>query len=223
MGATFARKKPRKLLASVGYRLHRIIGPKRCLNFLLDLEWITHRLAHASAFELGMGSTRRNGFLLDAIKPTERVLDLGCGDGRTTSSITARVIGIDHDRDAIETARKLHPDRQFICAEAGDYLKTAEPFDVLVLSHVLEHLDDPAGFLRTFAPRFARIYVEVPDFEADILNEVRKQRGTIAYTDEDHIHEFDRREIEQMFAHCGLKVQSREYLFGYMKYWLSPA
>lgn len=211
------------MIASIGYRLHRLIGPERSLDFLLDLEWVTHRLAHASAFEAGFGGERRNDFLLDHVKPTERVLDLGCGDGDTTASIPARVVGIDHNRETIEEARKLHPDRQFICADARDYLKTVEPFDVLVLSHVLEHLDDPKGFLESITRHFARIYVEVPDFEADLLNEVRKRRGTITYTDEDHVSEFDRVEIEALFAECGLKVDDREFLHGYMKYWLSRA
>jgi hypothetical protein len=41
--------------------------------------------------------------------------------------------------------------------------------------------------------------------------------------DDDHIAEFDRDELEQIFASLGLKVLDREYRFGLMRYWLSRA
>ena len=92
-------------------------------------------------------------------------------------------------------------------------------FDVLILSHVLEHVDRPEEFLRSI--RASRIYVEVPDFDSTILNAVRLRRSrSWIYTDEDHVAEFDRDELEEMFRSCGLAVLDCEFRWGFLRYWL---
>ena len=54
-----------------------------------------------------------------APSPGECVIDLGCGIGQLSAQIAAQgcdVIGIDADVEMIATARRKHPDIQFICA-----------------------------------------------------------------------------------------------------------
>ena len=224
MGIKVARQKPRHFLLSLAYRLYRYFPATRArkLDFLLDLEWIANRLAHETATSLGLTRHTRNHFLLDGIGPADRVLDLGCGTGAVAGQVkAAHVVGIDHDETILKIARVANPGVEFVCADARDYLASAPRFDVLILSHVLEHLDEPEAFLGSFVPQFDRIYVEVPDFDATLFNRIRADRGRqLVYNDNDHVSEFDRDEMEAMFTVADLLIEDSEFIHGNMRYWL---
>jgi SAM-dependent methyltransferase len=202
------RKKPRNWLASVTYRVGRFVPA----NAMLDLAAITHRLA----FEK-VGAWGDNPFLHRHIKPTDRVLEIGCSSGRVLSKVqAAERVGIDTDAKAIERGRKEHPELTLLCADARAY---SGDFDVVILSHVLEHIDEPEALLKSL--RFERLYIEVPDFEVTPLNPVRAQRGLIAHTDADHVAEFTRDELEDLFRSSGLDVIDHEFRWGFLRYWLA--
>jgi SAM-dependent methyltransferase len=224
MGVRLPRRKPRSALASFAYKLDRLlpISRQKKLDLLLDIAAVTNRLAMERASELGFNIWGENAFIHSRIKPTDRVLEIGCSSGRVLSTIKAATrVGVDYDTAAIQLGRREHPELTLIAGEARDYLDAAEPFDVLILSHVLEHIEDPEQFLRTFAHRFDRIYVEVPDFEFTTNNAVRQARKRdLIYMDGDHVAEFDRDEIEAMFKSVGLDILDREFRWGFMRYWI---
>jgi SAM-dependent methyltransferase len=228
MGARFERHKPRHWLASVAYKLNQFIplSTERKLDVLLDLEWISWRLAHENAAKLGLHRVGRNDFLLDRIEPQQRVLDLGCGHGDITAAIAERgaeVVGIDHSATNLAIARQAHPDVNYVEADAREYLASGEKFDVLIMSHILEHLDRPDELLEFAAANFNLIYIEVPDFEASVLNPVRQKRGrTLIYSDNDHVAEFDRREMDELIEGAGIEIVEREFAVGVMRIWARP-
>ena len=226
MGVRLPRKKPRSFFASLAYKLDRFLpfNEQRKLDSLLDTAAIANRLAMEHAAGLGLNIWGENRFIHSHIKPTDRVLEIGCSSGRVLSTIKAADrVGVDYDTTAIERGRREHPELTFVAGEARAYLESTEPFDVLILSHVLEHLDDPDQFLTSLKKRFARIYVEVPDFESTTNNAVRLARKRdLIYMDGDHVAEFDRDELEAMFRSVGLDVLDREFRWGFMRYWLSP-
>lgn len=84
-----------------------------------------------------------------------RVLDAGCFDGFNTHLKfapyrgVARVVGIDPSRAAIESARKRYGSERFEFVESSfeDYAARDGSFDVVYLSHALQHFDDPARAL----------------------------------------------------------------------------
>jgi SAM-dependent methyltransferase len=220
MGVRLSRKKPRNWLASVLYRLNRLL-PR---DTMLDVAAVADRLARDNASKAGVNIWGDDGFLHKHIRPEDRVLEIGCSSGRVLASVqAAELVGVDTDARAIARGRDEHPSVTFVLGEARDYLGKAGLFDVLILSHVLEHIDRPEEFLASLKGHFERIYIEVPDFDCNTLNQVRLKRGRdLIYTDEDHVAEFDRDEVEHILGSVGLDVLDREFRFGVMRYWVAP-
>ena len=157
MGIHVNRKKKRHFLLSFFYKLDKIVflKNKTKLKLYLDLEWIFNRLSHEYSFKnyqydihpIRLYSVE---FITKNISNSEKILDLGCKQGdiaRIISSKAKYVLGIDYDENAIPHAKQKHKDienLQFICTEAYTYLdNTDEKFDILILSHILEHLANP--------------------------------------------------------------------------------
>jgi SAM-dependent methyltransferase len=80
--------------------------------------------------------------LVDAmVPPHSRILDAGCGPGRTGATLHARghhVVGVDVDTELIEAAREDHPGPRWIVADLAELdlaaLGEPEPFDAAVMA-----------------------------------------------------------------------------------------
>lgn len=78
-----------------------------------------------------------------------RVLEVGCSNGRNITTPLARcgyqITGIDIHQESIEYARRQTPlpNARFLCQNLSE-LPADERFEAIVLSDVLEHVDDPA-------------------------------------------------------------------------------
>jgi len=79
-----------------------------------------------------------------------RLLDVGCGSGAFLKKMRARgwsVAGVEPDKKA--AARLAESDGIVVYGSVNDVvLGESMPFDVVVLSHVIEHLPDPVATLR---------------------------------------------------------------------------
>ena len=125
-----------------------------------------------------------------------RLLDVGCGYGTTlglAASAGVDVTGVEMPGPAVEIASS-----RGIRVVAGDLsrgpvLDPAEsPFDVILMSHVLEHLLEPVAFLERVRPMLAdggTVVVEVPN-AADAMLDAESayrafawQRAHVAYFD----------------------------------------
>jgi 2-polyprenyl-3-methyl-5-hydroxy-6-metoxy-1,4-benzoquinol methylase len=233
MGVKLKRAKPRQIWRTVLYRLSKLpfAGVKTKQKIYLNLEWLFDRLAHENSFRLYDESThpvrvQTKNFLLSKIKITDRVLDLGSDKGVMTNYIAtkaARVVGIDNVEASVLEAKATYqkPNLEFITADALDYLNnTKEEFDVLILSHILEHLDNPKEFIFSFKRFFKYIFIELPDFDKTYSNHYRNNLSMqLIYTDDDHVTEFDRDELTQLIHSCNLKIVDSEFRYGVMKCW----
>ncbi len=87
------------------------------------------------------------------------VLDLGCGVGLYDFSLgrrwsTARITGVDVNREQVEFANDMAhklalSDRlQFVRADVATFT-AREAYDVVLLTDIVEHLEDPSGCLAT--------------------------------------------------------------------------
>jgi len=107
----------------------------------------------------------RNG-----IKP-KRILELGCGTGAVLTELKRRKVadqyfGVDYSKEAIRYLSQRDPE---VRCTVADITNTARPFDdvdcfdVVVLSHVIEHLENPLQFLRAIQRiKFGYLVAEVP-------------------------------------------------------------
>ncbi|HMU12561.1 MAG TPA: class I SAM-dependent methyltransferase [Flavobacteriales bacterium] len=237
MKLRFERRKPRHTLLSICYRLAKLpfASARGKMRFYLDLNWIGWRLAIEQAermYGFGESSMRRKNleFLLPRMKPGARVLDLGCKYGEISAIVAEkaeRVIAVDHDPQALEKARAAHPatNLEFIHADAFDVLeKETAPVDLVILSHILEHLEKPEAMLARLKAHATHCYIELPDLDASYLNHYRQLAGArLQYTDNDHIWEFDRDSLLEVIEGAGWKILDSEYRYGVQKHWCGRA
>lgn len=118
-------------------------------------------------------------------------LDLGAGSCEFTflaQRLGARVTAVEpHGGYAAYAARRLEV--QVLRQRLEECRFSGPSFDLIRLSHVLEHMRDPVGALRQLAGWLRPggvLYVEVPDIEADARN---KLRGRLFHFG--HIHNFN--------------------------------
>ncbi|MFQ6029898.1 MAG: class I SAM-dependent methyltransferase [Dehalococcoidia bacterium] len=86
---------------------------------------------------------------LPYLRAGQRVLDAGCGEG-ALSCLVARqgieVVGADISAPNVEAARRLAAERgmgvRFVCADLENLPFGDNSFDIVISSHVLEHLPD---------------------------------------------------------------------------------
>lgn len=163
---------------------------------------------------------------------TLRVLDVGCGNGSQLALALARdrfrLKGIDPDERSIEHAKGLATglsSAEFACTRVED-LGSEELFEVVILSEVLEHLENPLELLAESVKRLTDegiLIVTVPngygEFELDswVFRSLRLQRvvdalaknnrealGSTDNLESGHIQFFTRRRLLRLFADCGL-------------------
>jgi ubiquinone/menaquinone biosynthesis C-methylase UbiE len=81
------------------------------------------------------------------IKPSSRVLDLGCGTGTAagyiTKSTSARVVGVDASIGMLQTARSKDDSLPYVNADAARLPFPDGSFDAIYSIYMLHHLPDP--------------------------------------------------------------------------------
>jgi SAM-dependent methyltransferase len=194
-------------------------SPPRALRDLLEIEAeLATRLNEASArYDGGVHVKHRlmryHDFFVERVQPDDRVLDIGCGVGAVAASIAqragAQVVGIDLSATSINEGRQRYrmANLQLMHGDALVDLDS-QAFDVVVLSNVLEHIEDRVGFLRAVAKRFQprRWLMRVPMIDRDWRVPLRQELGLFAYSDPTHFTEYTRASFEAELAAAGLTI-----------------
>ena len=201
--------------------------PRRAARELLQLEAETRRQLDVTAIRLDDGVhakhrlTAYHDFFVDRVQPGDRVLDVGSGKGELAYDLVVRanaeVVGIDHDEHHLAFARRRfrHERLRFVGGTAPAELP-GERFDVIVLSNVLEHVEDRRGLLRALlesaAPR--AILIRVPVLARDWTVPLRRELGLAYFSDPDHEIEYDVETLETELASAGLRATELSTVWG---------
>lgn len=150
-----------------------------------------------------------------AIRP-ETILELGCGPGAvirecSRRSMARRYVGVDYSPDAIAYLRANAPEIEAIQADINSQqFSMARPIDVVVLTHVIEHLDDPSAFLSGMLQKvpFRYLVAEVPleDLLAPKLQNLGKDRRVNI---SGHVQFFKASSFDRLLTGHGLKILDR--------------
>jgi SAM-dependent methyltransferase len=102
-------------------------------------------------------------------RPGARVLDVGCGSGRALDAYRSAgwaTFGVELDEAAARAARQRG--HEVVAGPFGSLDPPCGPFDLVRLSHVLEHLPDPLGALHRATGLVApggSVLVELPNLD----------------------------------------------------------
>lgn len=115
----------------------------------------------------------RRRFLLDRVSAGDRVLDVGCGEGRFAAELVragAQVVGVDVAEEPLRRARALHPDLDLRLLDGEEpwlpWPLADASFDVVWAGEVIEHVADTAPWLsevRRVLRSGGRLLVSTPD------------------------------------------------------------
>ena len=161
-------------------------------------------------------------FFINNIEDGVRVLDVGCGNGALANSIARSVngvyiYGIDINEANIKAANEKFAGNNiyFVC---GDALKDLpdERFDVIVLSNVLEHIEDRIGFLTNLKEKYkpSKFLIRVPLFERDWRVPLKEELGVDYRLDKTHYIEYREEEFFDEIEKLNLAVIKSEVKWG---------
>ena len=125
------------------------------------------------------------------------IVEVGCGDGALLSELHRRGFGDQLSgfeiTDAAVTIARQRPELHEVARYDGERLPVPDgSYDLGILSHVLEHVPDPAALLREVGRACRAVVVEVP-LEANLSARRAAKRAGAAEVG--HLHGFDRADV----------------------------
>jgi glycosyltransferase involved in cell wall biosynthesis/SAM-dependent methyltransferase len=141
---------------------------------------------------------------------TLRMLDAGCGDGywlhRFAPVEGIELTGLDYNPVRVERAKQAAPHAQIHLGDIVEFV-TEEPFDIILLSQVIEHVEDDVGLLervRTLLNEDGVLILGTPN-EASSLHQLRRQRLGESYKT-DHVHFYMESDICARLQQAGFRI-----------------
>lgn len=157
-------------------------------------------------------------FFVENISPNEKVLDVGCSIGACAYEVSKKascVIGIDLSMKNIRQAKKMFSaeNLKYIFGDATKY-DFKEKFDTIILSAVLEHIDNRIDFLKKIKLLAPKILIRVPLITRSWLSMYEKEKGMEYRLDITHCIEYTEDNFSEEMEKAGLKIQNHYIKFG---------
>ena len=202
--------------------------PKNVLKTLLVMDNYLYGLTGRVAIRYGSGNHvkhRLTGyvehFVGRALKLGGPYLDIGCAQGTISGELvrvtSSRIVGVDKDKEAIVEAKKrfTQENLEFIEGDART-LDLKESFNTIILSNVLEHIDNRVDFLIKIQQLYGAKYwlIRVPNFERDWRVPLKKELEIAYMADATHFIEHTPRQFQEEVEHAGLKIIEIDFRWG---------
>lgn len=160
-------------------------------------------------------------FFVERVRRGESVLDIGCGKGELAADLAARagaqVTGLDFNPASLAFARDRFGESgvDFVEGNALDW-QPPHPYDVVMLSNVLEHIGPRVELLRRLneAARPGRFLIRVPSSERDWLVPLRRELGLDYFSDPTHETEYTVDQLRHELEDAGLELEELEQHWG---------
>jgi SAM-dependent methyltransferase len=189
---------------------------------------------HAAYSGLGAAATRlENGvhpkhrlmryhdFFIGNINTGDKVIDVGCGTGIVAVSLSRKagyILGVDLDKKCIDAAEKRKKMKkiencEFRCLDVTKE-KLSDTFDAIVLSNVLEHIDDRIKLLRNLCRLGNVLLLRVPMVDRDWVTLYKKEIGMNYTLDPTHRIEYTGEQLVQELRDGGWRIKASQVKFG---------
>lgn len=152
----------------------------------------------------------QNSFIIERIRAGERVLDVECGASAYLLWMAERgafVTGCDASPARIAQAGILmdHPRLRF---QVRDVVRDppAERYDVVICSHVIEHVDDPVAMLTSLRRCAPRLLVAVPPDDNRWEKVMYRDLSLPWKDDEDHRREYTPTLLREHLEAAGWRI-----------------
>lgn len=159
-----------------------------------------------------------HNFFIKNTAPDDVILDLGCGRGELSFDLAQKakeVVAIDNNRRVIAEARLkfIKPNLMFELVDILSY-RPSRQFNKIILSNVLEHLDNRIEFLKNIHSWAPIILLRVPLLERDWLSVYKKEMGLEYRLDNTHCVEHTLVGLKTELEASGWRIRSYSIQFG---------
>ncbi len=151
-------------------------------------------------------------FLKHMPSPPGALLDVGCGTGdfvELASRNGYKATGIDPDQTAIESGKAFHGDVPLFCTTAADFFRRNDSrHDVITFFEVLEHLENPQGFLQEVRRHLVyrgHIALSVPNNDSPMIRLYRKATRVIDYPPH-HLTRWSKKALRRLLEAGGFEI-----------------
>ena len=204
---------------------------KMFLNFFVKLHNFSYKIISRLAILENGGIHPKHKimnyhkFFIDNVNENDEILDIGCGKGENAFDIAQKakkVLGIDIIENNIKTAKeKYHlacqqagkENLEFLLGDATKY-NFDQKFDKIVLSNVLEHIENRIDFLQSLHNISDVILLRVPMIDRDWLSVYKKNKGFEYRLDNTHFIEYTLDELKDELKNAGWKIENYSIQFG---------
>ena len=195
------------------------------LKIILSIHSLTYNLAGSISQKVeknGIHPKHRimnyHNFFLENLNENDGVLDVGCGNGALTYDLgkkVKKIIGIDINENNIIIAKNKFS-RKNIEYIHGDILTEIpnQRFDVIILSNVLEHIDNRQELLKKLKKSASKILLRVPLINRSWIDLYKKELGLEYRLDKTHKIEYTIKNFKKEIEGVGLNIIKYSIQFG---------
>ena len=148
------------------------------------------------------------------LRPSVSLLDVGCSTGHFLYSLKGKVrtrVGLELSRDEVSFIRRnLDFPVYNVPLEHADILEG--PFDVVTALQVLEHVEDPVGFLQHIKKHLKKngtLYLELPNLDDVLRTAYRVKEYEDFYYREPHLSYFSKDSLRRALTKAGFEGEIR--------------